>query len=87
MKKIILLLILLLCFARADIKKGTTNVIPNSDGDRVFTYYCIDGGLWLEVYVEGRQSPTYKFEQVNSPGSTATPMRCNVFENRFEIKN
>ena len=87
MKKIILLLMLLLCFVKADIKKGTTTVIPNSDRDRVFTYYCIDGGLWLEVYVQGSRSSTYKFEQVNSPGSTATPMRCNVIENVFEIKN
>ena len=86
MKKIILLLILLLCFARADIKKGTTNVIPNSDGDRVFTYYCIDGGLWLEVYVEGRQSTTYKFEQVMMINYTAHPAICNVIENKFEIK-
>ena len=30
MKKIILLLMLLLCFVRADIKKGTSNVIPVS---------------------------------------------------------
>ena len=87
MKKILLLLMLLLCFVKADIKKGTTNVIPNSNGDRVFTYYCVDGGLWLEVYVEGRTSTTYKFEQVMRVNYTANPASCNVIENRFEIKN
>ena len=87
MKKIILLLMLLLCFVRADIKKGTSNVIPVSDGNRVFTYYCVDGALWLEVYVEGRASTTYKFEQVMRVNYTANPASCNVIENRFEIKN
>ena len=86
MKKILLLLMLILCFAKADIKKGATVIVPNSDGDRVFTYYCVDGGLWLEVYVDGRQSTTYKFEHVMRPGNTSTPMTCNVIENKFEFK-
>lgn len=74
MKKVLVLFLLLLTFARAEplIVKDKDIVV----GDRTFSYYCIDYKLYLESYYNGHRS-SGSINQVYATTASNVPISCS----------